>query len=96
LQEHFTRNYEVINGQPLKDFNDSYNTTAGHVAAGKNFTPSYDRSTYTDLDIFIPYSELHMADGNHELCFDLEIYDKRSNTHFATSPSYYNFTYKQG
>jgi len=80
-------------GTKLRDFNDSYRTTDGQVFAGEYFTPPYDNALYTDFVVFMPVSELHMSSGSYNLCFDISLYDERSKTHFATSPSYYHFTY---
>ncbi|MDO4800999.1 MAG: BACON domain-containing carbohydrate-binding protein [Prevotellaceae bacterium] len=50
-------------GNALKDINDNYGTngTTRCVAVSKSITPSYDNTTYTDLEIKIPYDELHLS-----------------------------------
>ena len=49
------------NGNALVDRNNSYDTTDGKVAVGKNFTPGYDNTVYEDFKIFMPYNELHIS-----------------------------------
>ncbi|WP_455585997.1 caspase family protein [Bacteroides sp.] len=46
-------------GNALKDQNSSYCSTNGNVSVGKDITPSYDNSAYTDFEVAIPKSELH-------------------------------------
>lgn len=52
--------FYYANGNPIKDTNDSYCTSNGDVATHVNFTPSYENSRFDDLNIFMPYSELHL------------------------------------
>lgn len=47
-------------GNPLKDMNSSYKTVSGDVSSSVDITPSYERSIYTDLEVRIPKSELHL------------------------------------
>ena len=54
-------------GRPLKDFNHNYYSGDGQVCAITSFRPSYDASTYSDLSVFIPYSELHLSSGYHTI-----------------------------
>lgn len=51
--------FESPKGRGISDLNNSYNTTNGKVCASTEFTPKYDNSTYSDVAIFIPISELH-------------------------------------
>lgn len=44
----------------LMDRNSTYCTSAGQVAAGTNIKPPYSHTKYTDLEIRIPKSELHL------------------------------------
>lgn len=60
-------------GTALKCFNGQYSTTNGEVAAWTDFTPPYESTTYTDFTVTIPSSELHCADGMHQLSYDLAI-----------------------
>lgn len=62
-------------GTKLKDYNRSYYTTSGNVCASTTYSPRYDESTYTDLRIFIPYNELHLASGRHDLKAYVAIFD---------------------
>jgi len=54
-------------GANLKDFNQSYQTVDGAVMVGASVVPMYEGSTWEDFVLFMPYSELHMASGSHDL-----------------------------
>lgn len=78
-------------GGELKDYNDSYSTTGGQVSVGETFTPSYEGTIYDDFELFMPYSELHMADGQYDLKFDIHIYVKGGD--FFAKSNWVYFTY---
>jgi len=67
------------NGQQLRDFNNNYYTTNGYVCASTKFTPSYDFSTYNGVQIFIPYTELHLSSGISHLKTWVAIFDDKGN-----------------
>jgi len=65
-------------GTKLKDQNGKYKTSDGQVSTSEDFKPSFDNSTYNDFIIFMPYGELHLAKGKHNLKFDIGIFDHNS------------------
>lgn len=84
--------YDDADNTPLQDLNNSYRTSSGHVAVGKDFSPSYESSTYNDFTLFIPYSELHVT-GKHSLKFHIRIYDKESDEWLCDNSAWQYFTY---
>lgn len=50
-------------GVGVKDTNGRYCTSDGTVSTSVDFYPEYDNTTYSDLSIFIPNSELHLLKG---------------------------------
>lgn len=78
-------------GDALRDYNDNYNTTGGNVSVGREFTPGYANTVYNDFTLFMPYSELHLADGEHALYFHVLAwhYLGDGGTAFARSDRYY-------
>ena len=81
------------NGDKLKDTNDSYCTTGGSVCASKEIKPNYDNARYTDLEIFIPYSELEVVSGKRDLKVSCTVWDKSVSPSKALSSSrFYSFT----
>lgn len=63
------------NGNALKDINGSYKTTNGNVATHVDFTPNYTSCIFKDLQIFMPYNELHCTNrGRYDLKFFVSIW----------------------
>ena len=83
------------NGQPLKDFNDKFDTIDGKVAALSNFNPDFFRTKYDDFTIFMPYSELHMADGRHDLKYVVRIFNHEIDEFIHVSEHTVNFWYEK-
>ncbi len=76
-----------MDGQPLRDFNASpfYGTLDGFVSTSVDFIPLYDETNYPDIQLYIPYPELHLMPGVHPLTFRISLYDVARNTFFAQS-----------
>lgn len=74
---------------PLKDTNQTYSSVDGQVSVGNMYTPNYKNCTYNDFLLFIPYSELHLSVGYHELKFKIQIFD--CNTISIASSNFYDF-----
>lgn len=70
------------NGNALRDTNRKYYTSDGYVATGQSYTP-YSNSTSSSVTLFMPYSELHLASGRHDLKFRADIY--LNGNHLASS-----------
>ena len=74
---HVTAYFSFKGGEALRDFDDRYSTVDDKVCVGTTFEPGYDASTYNDLELFIPISQLHLQGGSrHELEFKVELYTK--------------------
>jgi len=58
-------------GQPLLDFDGQYRAGNGQVCAWINPTPLYPVATFPDLQIFLPYRQLHLIPGTHDLSVNL-------------------------
>ena len=84
--------FHYANGDILKNFDDDYGTGDGQVSVWEDFTPQYDQTEIEDFTLFLPYDELHMAQGHHELKFDLQIHHQPSGKIAAESP-YVDFTF---
>lgn len=61
-------------GSPLQDYNNSFSTGDGQVAAWTYFKPPDNEWTYSDFEIFMPYDELHMAPGRSALEYDIGVF----------------------
>lgn len=65
--------YNNATGKALKCYDHTYNTTDNCVATWATITPKYQSTSYTDLEIKIPASELHLADGAYNLYYNVAI-----------------------
>lgn len=80
-------------GTPVKDKNSSYRTADDQAAWGKDFTPSYDNSTFNDLVIFMPYKELEAEKGEHAMKLSCTVWEYSSGNAASIARSdYYSFT----
>ncbi len=77
-------------GTKLKDYNGYYSTTDGQVSTSSNFAPNYENCIFNDFMIFMPYEELHLTQGYHNLKFDIGIFD--NNRKQLVTSEYVNFT----
>lgn len=55
--------FDYPQGTGVKDTNGRYCTTGGTVCSSCTFTPNYSNTSFSDLSIFIPNSELHLLSG---------------------------------
>lgn len=85
--------FYFASGKALKDFNEKFKTTNGNVAMNKEFTPSYASSTFNDFQLFMPYSELHMEAGEHNLKFVLKL--SCEGLGFLAESEDYEFSYSR-
>ena len=71
-------------GNALVNINSNYGTTGSpsYVAVSKSIKPGYENTTYSDLEIKIPYDELHLS-GMYSgtLRVDVLIWDYSSSNH---------------
>lgn len=71
--------FYYANGAKLMDFNQFYRAMDGQVMALTAITPIYDHALFEDLVIFMPYSELHMQPGSHNLKMILSVFSSPGN-----------------
>lgn len=79
-------------GKPLKDSNKKFYTVTGNVAATRKITPGFIKTVYTDLQVFIPYSELELPCGDYRLKYFVSVW--QDSTSIANS-GYSYFTYRK-
>lgn len=73
--------------------NGSYATSDHQAATHKTIKPSYDNSSYTDVEIFMPYNELEVGTGKHYLKFYCKIWEYSTSSAISVAESqYYSFT----
>jgi hypothetical protein len=76
-----------VNGQPLRDFNFNpmFGTVDGFVSTAVDIIPFYEETTYPDIVIYLPYHELHMLPGMHQLVCRISLYAVDRNNFIAQS-----------
>lgn len=84
--------FYTSSGTALKDYDGSYKTTDGNVSTHLDTTTSYHNSIWNDFKIFMPYDQLHMASGKHELKFYVSIYSPVAKK-FLGDSDYVYFTF---
>ena len=62
----------------LIDNNQRYRAANGHVSTGNQFTPNITNGIYNDFVLFIPYAELHLPAGQHDIKFNVIIFDNNA------------------
>lgn len=84
-------------GNALIDLNNKYGTngTTSNVAVSKNIKPLYENTLYTDLEMKIPYDELHLSGTySRTLMINVSIWDKSvSPNKVITKKNNNTFTY---
>jgi len=67
--------FRWANEEPLKDADGRYKAADGQVSAGVSFSPSYDATSYDDFQVFMPYGQLHLVPGEHELKYNVNVWN---------------------
>lgn len=80
--------------RPLKDKNGKLASTAGDVAVYREMKPLYDPADYEDFDVFMPYTEFDLPDGNWDLKMDVKLIYKQGGLIQQLTTK--GFNYKQG
>lgn len=77
----------------LKDKNNKLVSSAGDVAVYRSIKPAYDPAIYSDLDVFMPYSELDLEPGEYDLTMDVRLIYKAGGE--IAKLTYYDFEYSK-
>ncbi len=77
----------------LKDNNGRYKSPNGTVSVGKDFTSSYPTSVFTDVQIFMPYKELDVEAGTHDLSMNIYVMYQPPKTGAVGFLGYEDFTF---
>jgi hypothetical protein len=81
--------------QAISGVSDDFITEDGQAVVEKCFSPPYESTRYNDLQLFMPYEELYLAESYHHHCqFEIQIYINNTNVVIAKSQPY-GFSYKK-
>lgn len=89
----FAAYFYNANGVPLNDFNSLYVSVNGKVAVGEDVTPAYEASLFNS-DLFLPYDELHLGNGSHNLKSVVSVFDDIGREIAQGGATY--FSYRNG
>lgn len=62
-----------------KDRAPDYGSPSGYATTQEVFTPLYDSARFSDFKVFMPYGQLHLLQGRHDLQAAVEIRDRRQS-----------------
>lgn len=85
--------FETGDGKRLRDNNKSFYSTTGEVALYKELKIDYDPGVYSDLAVFMPYSELDLSPGEYDLRMDVDLIYKAGG--LIEHLTFENFVYTQ-
>lgn len=85
---------ETENGKGLKAVSPKFAGTNGNLIMGSRLTPPTDAENYKNLRYFLPYEEIGLGSGNHELRMNVNlIYENGTR---ITQFDFYYFTFRKG
>lgn len=59
--------FESLQGTPLSDFDGDFANSEGEVVTSNTFRPAFDHAKWKRATLFIPYEQLHLDSGRHQL-----------------------------
>lgn len=69
--------FDSPQGTMLFDKNNNYCTVDGQVSVGADFGSHQEHATFTDINLIIPYDELHLKNGVKDYYIRIGVYDYR-------------------
>jgi hypothetical protein len=83
--------FQKADGTSLKSTDGNYESNLGNVAAFTDVRPGYQVAEYKDLATFMPYSELHLGPGKHDLKMDVDLINEKGE--LIKHLTFYEFVY---
>lgn len=65
--------FEKKNGESIEGLTSGYRSKNGQLAVYKSIKPAFDDAVYKDLTLFMPYSEINVPKGKHDLKLEADI-----------------------
>lgn len=85
--------FEKADGTKLQTSNRSYSSKNGQVALFRLLKPAYDETEYKDVEVFMPYEELKLDIGKHNLKMDIDLIYQDGG--LVQHLDYYEFLYEE-
>ncbi len=71
--------FSFPNGKWLLSRDNAYQSQGGYVVISSTFRPKFPNTKFTDFKSFIPYHELHLQKGFHNIVANVNIVDPKNN-----------------
>jgi hypothetical protein len=68
-----TYRFQKEDGDTLSSDNEAFRNAGGQLAVFRKLTPAYNAAVYKDYSIFVPYKEIVLPPGKHNLKVDADI-----------------------
>lgn len=65
--------FEKKNGEAIEGLSSTYRSKNGQLAVYKSIKPAYDDAVYKDFTLFMPYTEINVPKGKHDLKLEADI-----------------------
>jgi hypothetical protein len=65
--------FEKKNGEKIEGLSTGYRSKSGQLAVYKSIKPAYPEAVYSDLQLFMPYSEIKLGKGRFDLKLDANL-----------------------
>ena len=85
--------FQKREGDPIPANPGEYRDINGNLAVFQSLKPDYDETLYKDLELFMPYDEIDLPVGKHDLRMDIDLLDDKGNS--IEHLTYENFWYEQ-
>ena len=79
-------------GAALRDFDGRSRSATGQVSSSATVTPRYASSNFSDVSLFIPYEQLHLAFGQHALGVNVGVFRGGKQIGFRRTRTPFNVT----
>jgi len=85
--------FEKPDGTRLAGSNPNFSSKDGKVAASRTLKPGWDDTVYKDLEVFMPYDELNLGKGKHDLKMNANV--TLENGELVEHLGYHEFLYEK-
>ncbi len=85
---------EYQTGEKIYAINSNYKSTNGQLTIYKTLNLNYDSSLFNDVSLFLPYKEMNLGYGKHDIRFHVDLLygnNSENNIHM----NYYNWNYTE-
>lgn len=86
--------FSYATGQPIQDLNGVYRTYDNQVSTHVTLRPPTNEEIFRNVELWVPYEEIHVGPGLHDLVFYLAVI-RESTGDLLASTGNYRWTFSQ-